>query len=226
MPRVLVADEGDGLLEDACEGLVADGFDVEWVQGVEAAVDAMRVFPADVVLLAMGPGGGDAVACCRALREFSDAYVIVARPEPDELATVLALSVGADDVVGAGTSGREMAARARAMLRRPRTQPVASGPYVVGDVHVDPMTRRALTGGGPVDLTRTEFAILAALCEQAPAVVERGRMVERVWGPGWMPDDHVLDVHMSNLRRKLADAGARTGVTTVRGVGFRLEAAA
>lgn len=224
MPRALVADGGAAALGDACDGLRADGFDVERASGLPALIAAARVLPPDVVVVGMDVPGGGAVEACRHLREFSDAYVIVVAAAPDEVSTVLALSVGADDVVGPGTSGREMAARARAMLRRPRMAPAVGGPYEVGDVRVDLMKRSAHAAGGELDLTRTEFDVLATLAAASPAVVERARIVERVWGPGWPADDHVLDVHLSNLRRKLVSAGAVAAVVTVRGVGFRLAA--
>lgn len=226
MPRVVVADGGSAALDDACEGLTADGFKVEHVQGIPALLTAARGVPADVVVVGMGLPDGGAVAACRALREFTDAYVIVAAASPDEVSTVLVLSVGADEVVGIGTSGREMAARARAMLRRPRGVPEDAGPYEVGDLRIDPGERSAWVGAGPLDLTRTEFALLSALAQAFPSVVERSRLVERVWGPGRMPDDHTLDVHVSNIRRKLAAAGGQIGVVTRRGVGFRLFAEA
>ena len=222
MPRVLVADGGPEALAEAREGLQADGFDVEHVEGAEALLGAARALPPDIVVVGMGLPGGGAVDACRALREFSDAYVIVSAASPDEVSTVLALSVGADEVVGPGTSGREMAARARAMLRRPRATAAPIGPMEVGDLRVDPLSRSAAAGEEALDLTRIEFDILAVLAAAAPAVVDRTTLVERVWGPGWLPDDHLLDVHVSNLRRKLVAAGADARVVTVRGVGFRL----
>lgn len=226
MPRALVAEGGTEALGDACDGLAADGFDVERVSGADALLAAARVLPPDIVLMGMGIPESGAVDACRALREFSDAYVIVVAPEPDEVSTVLVLSVGADEVVGLGTSGREMAARARAMLRRPRAGAARGGPHHVGQVSVDPLTQRACMAGRDLDLTRLEFGILSVLAEESPAVVDRTRLCERVWGPGWLPDDHVLDVHVSNLRRKLVAADADAAVVTVRGVGFRLAAGA
>ena len=226
MPRALVAEGGPEVLGEACDGLAADGFDVERVSGAAELIGAARALPPDIVLMGTGIPPSGAVDACRALREFSDAYVIVVAPGNDEVSTVLVLSVGADDVVGAGTSGREMAARARAMLRRPRAGAARGGPHEVGTVSIDPLTRRARAGVRDLDLTRLEFGILAVLAEESPAVVDRVRLVERVWGPGWLPDDHVLDVHVSNLRRKLVAAGADAAVITVRGVGFRLGGAA
>lgn len=222
MPRALLADCGPEPLGDAAEGLVADGFEVERVGGAGAMLASARAMPPDIVILGFGLPDGGGVDGLRALREFSDAYLIVVVGEPDEVTTILALSMGADDVVVAGTSGRELAARARAMLRRPRATATVGGPFDVGGISVDLLTRSASAGGGHLDLTRIEFDVLAVLAEAAPAVVARGRLVERIWGPGWLPDDHVLDVHVSNLRRKLVAAGADASVVTARGVGFRL----
>jgi len=222
MPRALVADGGPEALADACDALATDGFDVDHVIGAVALLGSARALVPDIAVVGMGIPDGGAVEACRALREFSDAYVIVVAQAPDEVSTILALSVGADDVVGPATSGREIAARARAMLRRPRLPPVTGGPFDVGDVHVDVPARSAHAGDSALALTRTEFELLAVLAEASPAVVPRARVVEAVWGPGWFPDDHALDVHVSNLRRKLADAGAHARVATARGVGFRL----
>lgn len=222
MPRALLADGGPEALVDTAAGLGADGFDVEQVSGAAAMLASARAVPPDIVVIGFGIPDGGAVDALRALREFSDAYVIVAIGVPDEVSTILALSMGADDVVGAGTSSREMAARARAMMRRPRVAAIVGGPFAVGGVTVDLLTRGARAGGADLDLTRIEFDVLAVLAEAAPAVVARARLVERIWGPGWFPDDHVLDVHVSNLRRKLVAARADASVVTARGVGFRL----
>lgn len=222
MPRALVAHDSPEPLGDIAEELDADGFDVESVSGTPAMLASARAVPPDIVIVRSGISDGTGLAGLQALREFSDAYVIIVVGEPDEVSTILALSMGADDVVVAGTSGRELAARARAMLRRPRAVATVGGPFSVGGVSVDLLTRAASAGGATLDLTRIEFDVLAVLAEAAPAVVPRGRLVERIWGPGWFPDDHVLDVHVSNLRRKLVAAGADASVVTARGVGFRL----
>ena len=222
MPRALLADGGPEALADAAQGLAADGFDVERVAGATAMLASARAMPPDITVIGFGLPDGGALDAVRALREFSDAYLIVAIDGRDEVSTILALSMGADDVVDAATSGRELAARARAMLRRPRAAATVGGPFDVGGVSVDLLTRSARAGGSDLDLTRIEFDVLAVLAEAAPAVVARGRLVERIWGPGWFPDDHVLDVHVSNLRRKLVAAGAHASVVTARGVGFRL----
>ncbi len=222
MPRALVAHDSPEPLGDIAEELDADGFDVESVSGTPAMLASAGAVPPDIVIVRSGIPDGPGLAGLQALREFSDAYVIIVIGEPDEVSTILALSMGADDVVVAGTSGRELAARARAMLRRPRAAATVGGPFSVGGVSVDLLTRAASAGGAALDLTRIEFDVLAVLAEAAPAVVARGGLVERIWGPGWFPDDHVLDVHVSNLRRKLVAAGADASVVTARGVGFRL----
>jgi DNA-binding winged helix-turn-helix (wHTH) protein len=93
---------------------------------------------------------------------------------------------------------------------------------VFGPLRVDPEAREITVDGDPVVTTRTEFDLLDVLTEQPRRVLSREQLRERVWGGGWFGDDHAVDVHVSNLRRKLAAAGAPTVISTVRGVGYRL----
>lgn len=222
-PRALVGVPDDARRAQAADALGREGIDAEPVGDATALLAAARALPPDLVVVHEGLPGGGATEVLGHLREFTDAYVIVLAAEADEVQAVLALSMGADDVVPAGISGRELGARARAMLRRPRHAPVRAEPLVVGQVTVDPMAREASCAGSALPLTRIEFDILWALAEQPRAVLDRARLGARVWGPRWVGDDHVLDVHVSNLRRKLAAAGNPVAVVTVRGVGFRVE---
>jgi DNA-binding response OmpR family regulator len=113
----------------------------------------------------------------------------------------------------------------RAMLRRPRTGQAGEphSPRRFGALVVDPAAREARLGERPVELTRREFDLLDALSGEPRVAFSRDQLLERVWGPGWFGDDHVVDVHVANLRRKLGDDPASPRyIRTVRGIGYRM----
>jgi DNA-binding response OmpR family regulator len=201
--------------------LQSRGFEVAEAEDGERGLALARELKPDLVLLDLGLPRLDGLEVCRRLRAFSDAYIVIVTGREHELDKIEGLTVGADDYVTKPYSPRELGARIEAMLRRPRTAaaPVSSI-RVVGDVTVDIDARTVRVGERPVALTRTEFDLLSAMSERPGGVLTRETLLERVWGPNWFGDAHVVDVHVSNLRRKLAGASAR--VQTVRGVGFRL----
>jgi DNA-binding response OmpR family regulator len=138
------------------------------------------------------------------------------------------LSVGADDYVTKPFSPRELVARIRAMLRRPRivgaaAQEVAAPARVFGPLSIDVASRQVFIDGELIALTRTEFDILAALSSRPGQVWSRRQLIEAVWGEPWVGNDHLVDVHVGHLRRKLGDDPAEPRfVFTVRGVGYRM----
>jgi DNA-binding response OmpR family regulator len=201
--------------------LQSKGFEVAEAEDGERGLALARELKPDLVLLDLGLPRLDGLEVCRRLRVFSDAYIVIVTGREDELDKIEGLTVGADDYVTKPYSPRELGARIQAMLRRPRTTvPHASSIRSVGDLTVDLDTRSVRIGERAVSLTRTEFELLSALSERPGGVLTRETLLERVWGPNWFGDAHVVDVHVSNLRRKVAGATAR--VQTVRGVGFRL----
>ena len=186
--------------------------------GGEALEIARREQP-DVVILDLMLPGLDGVEVCRELRTFSNAFVVMLTARSEEIDKLVGLAVGADDYMTKPFSPRELVARIKAILRRARVStPAAPG------LDVDVSRRIARVDGLPVDLTRTEFEILAALVRDPGAVVDRAALLASVWGPGYN-DDHLVDVHVANLRRKLGDNPEHPRfVETVRGVGYRLAA--
>ena len=95
----------------------------------------------------------------------------------------------------------------------------------VGEIEVDPSGRTVRVAGREVALTRIEFDLLDTLCSKPELVFSRAMLRERVWGPDWFGDDHVVDVHIANLRKKIDDGGGPSRIRTVRGVGYRMEQA-
>ncbi len=187
--------------------------------GPEALAHVEREQPDVVVLDVMLPGL-DGVEVCRRLRAFSDAYVLMLTARSEEVDRIVGLAVGADDYLVKPFSPRELVARVRALLRRPRRPHAAPAARVVS---VDEARHEVWVAGEPVELTAIEFAILATLARDPGVVVPRNALLDAVWGADYFGDDHVIDTHVANLRRRLGDdAGQPRYVETVRGVGFRL----
>jgi len=220
--RVLVVDDSEDYRELIGEPLANEGFSVQTAVDGRDALERARSFQPDIIILDLGLPDMDGVEVCRRIRTFSDAYIVMLTARDDEVDKVVGLSVGADDYVTKPFSLRELVARIHAILRRPRATPDDESRRI-GDLRIDRSARQVFVGDDPVELTRVEFDLLDALSENPRIVLTRAVLLERLFGPDWIGDDHVLDVHVSNLRRKLGDGGrAPKYVVTVRGVGYRM----
>jgi DNA-binding response OmpR family regulator len=221
-PKALVVDDSPEILQLVASALRRDGFDVREAQSGDQALTLARDDEPDLVVLDLMMPGIDGIETCRRLREFSRAYVIMLTARADEADKLVGLAIGADDYVTKPFSPRELVARARAMLRRPRGEDRDTGTREFAGLTVDIGTREVRVEDALVDLTRTEFDLLEVLTGTPRTVLTRTALVQRIWGEDWFGDDHVLDVHMSSLRRKLGDdPKAPRYVHTVRGVGYR-----
>ena len=216
-PHILVVDDEPPIVELVRGYLAREGWSVVVAEDGAAALVAARRERPDVVVLDLMLPGLDGIEVCRQLRTFSDALVIMLTAKSEEVDKLVGLAVGADDYLAKPFSPRELVARIKALLRRSRA---SSGP--VPGLDLDLSRRIARVDGYAVELTRTEFDILASLWRDPGAVVDRPTLLASVWGPGYN-DDHLVDVHVANLRRKLGDTVERPRfVETVRGVGYRL----
>jgi DNA-binding response OmpR family regulator len=229
--RALVVDDEAALADVVASYLRRENFEVRLAHDGTTALTAAREVDPDVVILDIGLPGLDGVEVCRQLRVFSDAYVIMLTARDTEVDTVVGLSVGADDYVTKPFSPRELVARVRAMLRRPRGVPAlraatataVSPPRVFGDLRINIDSREVHLDEVPIMLTRTEFDVLAALSSNPGKVLSRRQLLEAVWGRSWVGNDNLVDVHVGHLRRKLGDDPAVPRyVSTVRGVGYRM----
>jgi DNA-binding response OmpR family regulator len=225
--RALVVDDELALANLVTSYLRRDGFEVEVAVDGEEALRQARIIDPDVVVLDLGLPGIDGIEVCRRLRTFSDCYVIMLTARAEEVDTLIGLSVGADDYMTKPFSPRELLARIRAMLRRPRTATSRvdepTPPIVVGDLRLDVGGREARVAGELVPLTRTEFDVLSTLAGRPSAVFSRSSLIEAVWGGNWVGDEHLVDVHVLHVRQKLGDtADLQRYVRTIRGVGYRI----
>ena len=222
-PHVLVVDDEQPIRELVRGYLLRDGMEVSTAEDGPSALDAVRRLAPDVVVLDLMLPGLDGVEVCRQLRTFSDAYVVMLTARDEEVDRIVGLSIGADDYIVKPFSPRELVARVKALLRRPRVSRSSTRPT---GLEFDAATRRVIVDGQEARLTNIEFALLESLARTPGVVLTRTQLLEAVWGPQFVGDDHVLDVHVGNLRRKLGDDPASPRfVETVRGIGFRLVAA-
>jgi DNA-binding response OmpR family regulator len=218
--RVLVVEDELPIVELVRGYLVREGWSVEAVGDGAVAVEHVRTERPDVVILDVMLPGLDGIETCRRMRTFSDAYIIMLTARAEEIDRIVGLSVGADDYLTKPFSPRELVARIRALLRRPRAVAAA---VVSSGLELDESRHEVRVDGQPVTLTATEFGILTALARDPGVVVSRAALLDRVWGSGYIGDEHLVDVHVANLRRKLGDdPAAPRFIETVRSLGYRL----
>jgi DNA-binding response OmpR family regulator len=219
--QVLVVEDEPDLANVIGAYLRGEGFTVDTVgNGPDAVATARRWHPDLIVLDIMLPGF-DGIEVCRQVRTFSDCYIIMLTARDDEVDKVIGLSVGADDYLAKPFSPRELTARIRAMLRRPRGLQVDTPARIFKGLRLDPDARKAWLDDAELDITRTEFDLLDALTAYPKRAFTRRQLIDAVWGPDWYGDEHIVDVHIGHLRKKLQDeASDPTYIRTVRGVGY------
>lgn len=209
-------------------GLRAAGFAVS-APGDAAAVRVLaESFLPDVVVVDSAMQDAENRPLYQQLRSESDRYLLCIDAAGRDRARVELLRSGADDAVSLPVSPDEIAARCHALLRRPREvradwEEVQQSVITLGPLVVDTGRHEIRLGEIEIAATRIEFSLLEHLCRRPTEVASRSELLEAVWGPNWVGDTHVVDVHLSNLRRKLEQAAPSMRIVhTVRGVGFRI----
>jgi DNA-binding response OmpR family regulator len=222
--RILVVDDEPPLVDLVRGYLAREGFEIVTAGDGPTAVQMVREETPDVVVLDVMLPGFDGLEVCRQIRAFSNAYVLMLTARGEEIDRVVGLTVGADDYLVKPFSPRELVARVKALLRRSRQATVRQGPLPAG-LAFDSERHEVSVDGSAVSLTTTEFDLLATLAIDPGVVIARSRLLDRVWGAEFVADDHLVDVHIGNLRRKLGDDPASPRfIETVRGVGYRMRA--
>ena len=219
--RVLVVEDSRRLRDSLRTGLRRSGFSVDCAGDGPTGLSLAAHEPYDLIVLDLMLPGKDGLCVLQELRArgvATDVLILSARQATPE--KVRALSLGADDFLTKPFWPEELLARIDARLRRPGLQ--RQGKVRTGDLLIDLEGRSVTAEGSAVTLTRVEFDLLAALARRLGTAVERGWLTDHVLDPENNGTDRTLDVHVSRLRKKLGTAGSR--VTTVWGVGYRLEA--
>ena len=223
--RALVVDDERPLVGILSTYLEREGFEVLAAYDGKQAVELARNEQPDVIVLDLMLPVLDGVEACRQIRRFSDAYIVMLTAKAEEADKIVGLSTGADDYLTKPFSPGELVARVRAMLRRPRRSQTPTDDAVrrFGELEIDPRAREVRLDDQAIELTRLEFDLLNALSAEPRVAFSRAQLLEHVWGPSWFGDNHVVDVHIANLRRKLDDdPNASRYLRTVRGVGYRM----
>lgn len=231
VPTVMIVEDAPEFVQLVEASLTRDGsYRIEVATNGLDAIDLARKVEPDVVILDLGLPGVDGIEVCREIRTFSDAYILMLTARAEEVDRLVGLAVGADDYVTKPFSARELAARVQVLLRRPRVSKAAddrgapSDMVEIGAMRIDLPAREVVVDDQPVQLTKIEFDLLATLASRPGMVFTRQVLLEAVWGIDWVGDDHLVSVHIANLRKKI-DRDGTDRVTTVRGVGYRLNAA-
>ena len=221
---VLVVEDAPEFVQMVTTVLHNAGHRVRSVATIASALEELTAFPPDLVILDLGLPDGDGLDLCRMIRERSSAYVVMLTGRDDEVDKLLGFRLGADDYITKPFSGRELAARVEALLRRPRMDQNTEVVRAFGDLVMNLTAREVVVAGVAADLTRIEFDLLDMLSANPKVVYNRQQLLERVWGAEWVGDDHVVDVHIANLRKKIDQSDTKSWVRTVRGVGYSMNA--
>ncbi len=227
--RVLVVEDEVELAKVVASYFEHEGYLVETAIDGPSAVEKARAGKPDLIVLDLMLPGFDGIEVCRQVRTFSDAYILMLTAREEEVDKIVGFAVGADDYLVKPFSPRELIARSKAILRRPRIQgqegrEEKSTALQFGELTVDPASRVVNVKAKAVELTRTEFDLLEIMVESPKNIFSRRQLLELVWGGDWFGEIHLVDVHVGHLRKKLADAGMLPStIRTVRGVGYGME---
>jgi two-component system alkaline phosphatase synthesis response regulator PhoP len=223
MTHVLVVDDEPAIVDIVRDYLVDAGYRVSSARSGEEAVRLVRSVVPDLIVLDLGLPDADGLDVARQVRQSSSVPIIVLTARGDEADRVIGLELGADDYVVKPFSPRELLARIRAVLRRTALPADTERPIVVGGLTVDPLQRTLHVDGRPVELTATEFDLLARMAAAPGRVFTRGQLLETIHGVALDAGARAIDTHVKNLRRKIEVEPHRPErLLTVHGVGYRL----
>lgn len=223
--NILVVDDEKDILELVRYNLAKAGYEVQCAASGEAALDLLERSVPDLILLDLMLPGLDGLDVCRRLKQDErtrSVPVIMLTARGEDADIVAGLELGADDYITKPFSPRVLVARIRAVLRR-RSHPEDDGDDAV-EIHqlrIDPARHEITVSGRPVDLTATQFEILAFLVRRPGWVFTRNQIINAVKGDDYPVTDRSVDVQIAGMRKKLGEAGSL--VETIRGVGYRFK---
>jgi DNA-binding response OmpR family regulator len=220
--RILIVEDDERIGSSLLRAFGGSGYDAVWERTGQGGVDSVTGCRPDLVLLDLGLPDVDGIEACGRIHELDPSIdVIMLTARDDELDVVVGLDAGAVDYVAKPFKLAELLARVRAQLRRRDT--TQRERLSAGDLMVDVAARRVSLAGVEVELRAKEFDLLARLAEDAGVAVTRETLMSDVWDEHWFGSTKTLDFHIAALRRKLDVPDRPSRITTLRGVGYRLE---
>lgn len=226
MNKILIIDDDIELCELLSEFFATEKISTECIHNGKSGLEAAKSGAFDLIILDIMLPEMNGLDVLKNLRQVSQTPVIMLTARGEEVDRVLGLELGADDYLAKPFSPRELVARIRAIFRRlqnslPSDELHEQPRYHIADIQLETSTRTVMRNGELLSLTEVEFSILEQLMRTAGTVIERQELAQKVLGRRLSYDDRSLDVHMSNLRKKLGHyAGELERIKTIRGVGY------
>ena len=220
MKTILVVDDERHIVDLLRLYLEKEGFGVIAAHDGEEALALHDRHQPDLVILDLMLPKLDGFEVCRELRRRGDTPILMLTARTDDIDAIVGLELGADDYVTKPFNPRALVARVKAILRRTGAPTRGGRPMEVGDLRIDPRRREATVGDRPLELRAREFDLLAALARDPGVVLTRDVLLEDVWGTDFPGETRTVDVHVAEVRKKLAGDGPQ--IETIRGLGYRL----
>lgn len=223
MTHILIVDDDPSLTGALRRTLSYEGYHVSAAANGESALEQIRLKPPDLVILDLMLPGIDGLEICRRLRGADEQLVILMLTARDAVADrVAGLEIGADDYLVKPFATEELLARIKALLRRSSPPDVAREILHYGDLELDTATRQARRGRRVIDLSTTEYELLALFLRNPRIVLTRALLMDRIWGLDFTGGPNVLEVYIGHLRAKLEAQGESRLIQTIRGAGYVL----
>ena len=220
MDRVLIIDDDVELCELLAARMSDEGFEIEAVHDGVRGLERVLSREHSLVVLDLMLPAMSGLDVLRRVREQSPIAVLILTARGEDVDRILGLEIGADDYLPKPFNPRELIARIRAILRRTVRVAAATHPLIVGDLRLDPASREVTIQGHLIPLTSAEFALLEVLMQHAGRIVTREELTESVLGRKLGPFDRVIDVHVSNIRKKLGTSHGVERIKAIRGSGY------
>lgn len=222
MTRILIVEDDREIAQLVRDYLERASFDTSWAGDGEQALEQVRNGSPDLILLDLGLPKRDGLDVIREIRKSAQTPVVMLTARGEETDRIVGLELGADDYIVKPFSPREVVARVRAVLRRANASEVDGQRLHRGAMEIDVPRMRVTVGGRAVELTATEFQLLATLARRPGQVFTRGQLLDAVRGDAFEGYERAIDAHIKNVRRKIEpDSAKPTFIQTVYGVGYR-----
>ena len=223
MPNILVVDDEPNIIELAKLYLEREGYQVEGVGTGGDALSRFGSFHPDLLILDLMLPDIDGFEVCRQIRAKSDVPILMLTARKEDVDKIVGLELGADDYFTKPFNPRELVARVKAILRRYQAGLKPSDTMEIGKLKIDPSRYEVTVNGQPVKLRTKEFSLLATFAQHLGLVMSREKLLELVWGYDYYGETRTVDVHVKNLRDKIAGSGVH--IETIRGMGYKMAVA-